>query len=144
MADENAVLWLWTTNAHIFEVPRILASWGFTHKSILTWVKDKMGTGDWLRGKTEHCILAVRGKPIVNLTNQTTVIHGEVREHSRKPEEFYSLVEALCPGSKVELFQRQPRQGWVGHGNEQTLFSQVPDREPQQHGLLKLKGDFRP
>jgi hypothetical protein len=63
-----------------------------------------MGTGDWLRGKTEHCILAVRGQPTVTLTNQTTLLDGPVREHSRKPEEFYALVEALCPGSKVELF----------------------------------------
>ena len=46
-----------------------LDAWGFTQKTILTWAKDRMGMGDWLRGQTEHCLMAVRGKPIVELTN---------------------------------------------------------------------------
>jgi len=57
-----------------------------------------MGTGDWLRGQTEHAIMAVRGKPVVTLTNQTTLLHAPVRAHSQKPVEFYDLVESL--GSK--------------------------------------------
>lgn len=75
-----------------------------------------MGTGDWLRGQTEQCLMCVTGRPVVNLTNQTTVLHGPVREHSRKPEEFYLMVELLCPGSKVELFARTTRPGWHHHG----------------------------
>ena len=118
IAHQDATLWLWTTNAFMPGAFEVLDAWGFTHKTILTWVKDRMGTGDWLRGKTEHCLMAVRGKPTVTLTNQTTVIAGALREHSRKPDEFYELVEALCPGSKAELFQRSPRPGWVGHGDE--------------------------
>ncbi len=78
-----------------------------------------MGTGDWLRGKSEHCLMAVRGKPIVELTNQTTVIHGPVRAHSQKPDEFYIFVEELCPATRyAELFQRTLRQNWDGHGDE--------------------------
>lgn len=117
LADQNAILWLWTTNAHLPEAFAVVRAWGFEHKTVLTWVKDRMGTGDWLRGQTEHCIMAVRGKPVVTLTNQTTVIHGPLREHSRKPDEFYALVEGLCPGSKLELFSRQQRDGWTAHGN---------------------------
>jgi N6-adenosine-specific RNA methylase IME4 len=123
LAAEDCILWLWTTNAHLFDCPRLLAAWGFTHKTVLTWGKNRMGCGDWLRGQTEHCILAVRGKPVVRLTNQTTLLQAPVQEHSRKPEEFYDLVEALCPGSKVELFQRTPRPGWIGHGDETIGFS---------------------
>jgi N6-adenosine-specific RNA methylase IME4 len=123
MAADDCILWLWTTNAHLFDCPRLLSAWGFTHKTVLTWGKDRMGCGDWLRGQTEHCILAVRGQPVVKLTNQTTLLTAPVREHSRKPEEFYVLVESLCPGSKVELFQRTPRPGWAGHGNETTRFA---------------------
>jgi N6-adenosine-specific RNA methylase IME4 len=74
---------------------------GFTQKTILTWAKDKMGVGDWLRGKTEHCLLAVRGKPIVELKNQTTLMEGAVRKHSQKPTEFYDVVEALCPARRA-------------------------------------------
>jgi N6-adenosine-specific RNA methylase IME4 len=59
-----------------------------------------MGNGDWLRGKTEHCLLAVRGKPVVTLTNQTTLLHAPARGHSQKPMEFYSLVESLCPAPR--------------------------------------------
>jgi len=118
LAAEDCILWLWTTNAHMREAFDVLDAWGFTHKTILTWVKDRMGTGDWLRGRTEHCLVAVRGRPTVLLTNQTTVLHGPLREHSRKPDEFYALVESLCPGSKVELFARQARDGWVAHGSE--------------------------
>ena len=121
-ASENCVLWLWTTNAFIFEVPAILQSWGFEHKTILTWVKDRFGLGDWLRGQTEHCILAVRGKPVVLLRNQTTVLHGPLREHSRKPDAFYELVETLCVGRKLEMFSRQPREGWTQHGCERDRF----------------------
>lgn len=121
-AHGDCVLWLWTTNAFVRDAYRCLDAWGFTEKTILTWVKDRMGTGDWLRGKTEHCILAVRGKPVVTLTNQTTALVAPMREHSRKPDEFYSLVEALCPGSKLEMFAREPRDGWATWGAESTLF----------------------
>jgi N6-adenosine-specific RNA methylase IME4 len=122
MADEDCVLWLWTTNTHLFEVPKILQAWGFAYKTMLTWGKTRTGLGDWLRGQTEHCILATRGKPVVIQANQSTLLIADRREHSRKPEEFYTRVESLCPGSKCELFQRTPRAGWVGHGNETTKF----------------------
>lgn len=125
ISHEDCILWLWTTNAHMREAFEVLDAWGFTHKTILTWVKDRMGTGDWLRGQTEHCLMAVRGRPTVRLTNQTTVIRGPLREHSRKPEEFYSLVEGLCPGSKAELFAREAREGWGQHGVEIGKF--LPD-----------------
>lgn len=124
LAEPDAIVWLWTTNAHILtEASGILAAWGFTPKTILTWVKDRMGTGDWLRGKTEHCILAVRGRPVVNLSNQTTELRGPLREHSRKPDEFYALVNELCPGSKLEMFAREPRDGWAAWGAETGRFA---------------------
>jgi N6-adenosine-specific RNA methylase IME4/ParB-like chromosome segregation protein Spo0J len=123
LAHDDCVLWLWTTNAHIPVAFDVLRAWGFEHKTILTWVKDRMGTGDWLRGQTEHCLLAVRGRPLVALSNQTTVLRGALREHSRKPEEFYELVDSLCPGFKVELFARSERPGWRGWGAELRRFT---------------------
>jgi N6-adenosine-specific RNA methylase IME4 len=62
-----------------------------------------MRTGEWLRGRTEHCLLAPRGKPVFLHGRHSTVLHAARREHSRKPEEFYGMVEATCPGSKLEL-----------------------------------------
>jgi N6-adenosine-specific RNA methylase IME4/ParB-like chromosome segregation protein Spo0J len=122
--DEGCVLWLWTTNAFMRDAYRVLDAWGFQEKTILTWVKDRFVNGDWLRGQTEHCILAVRGKPPFGpLTNETTVLHGPLREHSRKPDEFYALVEKLCPGAKVEMFCRQPRPNWAKWGAETEKFN---------------------
>lgn len=118
IAHKDSILWLWVTNSHLPEVWGIVDAWGFTYKTMLTWAKDRMGTGDWLRGQTEHCLLCVRGKPTIVLTNQTTLLHGPLREHSQKPDEFFGLVEAMCPGSKVELFCREPRPGWEVFGNE--------------------------
>lgn len=116
-STDDAILWLWTTNAHIEHAFGIARKWGFEPRTILTWVKDRMGTGDWLRGQTEHCLLCVKGHPAVTLTNQTTVIHGPLRAHSQKPDEFFQLVEALCPDKRrIELFAREAREGWAAWG----------------------------
>lgn len=123
IAHDDAVLWLWTTNAFMRDAYRVLDAWGFEERTILTWAKDRMGLGDWLRGQTEHCIMAARGKPTITLVNQTTLLNGPLREHSRKPDEFYSLVDALCPGSKVEMFCRTPRAGWAMWGAETEKYA---------------------
>lgn len=123
MAHEDCILWLWTTNAFMAEAYQLLEAWGFTPKTILTWDKQKLGLGDWLRNTTEHCLLATRGRPAVTLTNQRTLISEARREHSRKPEAFYTLVESLCPGSKVELFARESRDGWTTWGAEAEKFT---------------------
>lgn len=118
MTASDAVLWLWTTNAHLPEAFAVAAAWGFDYKTLLTWDKVKPGMGDWLRGQTEHCLLCVRGKPPVKLTAETTIIRETIVRHSVKPEAFYRLVESLCPGAKVELFARQQREGWAQWGYE--------------------------
>jgi N6-adenosine-specific RNA methylase IME4 len=123
LAHDDCVLWLWTTNAYMREAYQVADAWGFQVKTILTWVKDRMGTGDWLRGQTEHCLMAIKGRPVVNLTNQTTVISGPLREHSRKPDEFFELVNTLCPGKKAELFAREAREGWTVYGNQLHTFN---------------------
>jgi len=115
---DDAVLWLWTTNAHLEHAWSIARAWGFDRvPTILTWVKDRMGTGDWLRGQTEHCLVCVRGRPMWTLTNQTTVLRGPLRAHSQKPDEFFAMLDSLCPDPRrLELFSRQPRKGWIVWG----------------------------
>ena len=117
-SDENTILWLWTTNAFMAQAHDVAAAAGFEVKTILTWAKDRIGVGDWLRGQTEHCLMAIRGKPVVTLTNQSTLLQGKAREHSRKPEEFYALLKSLCPGAKCEFFARERRDGIVAFGVE--------------------------
>jgi N6-adenosine-specific RNA methylase IME4 len=122
LAEKDAILWLWTTNAHLRQALEVIEAWGFKERSMMTWVKDKPGLGEWLLGQTEHVILATRGRPLVQLTKQSTVLHAKKREHSRKPDEFYALVEALCPGTKVDLFSRENRKGWASWGAEAGKF----------------------
>ena len=98
IAHDDCVLWLWTINAYMREAFGVLDVWGFTYKTILTWAKDRMGRGDWLRGQTEHCLMAVRGKPVVHLTDQTTLLHGKVRRHSEKPDAFYADIRQIAAG----------------------------------------------
>jgi len=118
IAQDDCILWLWTTNAHMEQAHEVAREWGFTVKTILTWVKPSIGMGDWLRGQTEHCLLAVRGKPTIRLSGEATVLYGPRRAHSEKPEEFYALVEKICPGSKCELFSRKNRPHWKAWGGE--------------------------
>jgi N6-adenosine-specific RNA methylase IME4 len=120
MHADSILWWQWTTNHHMREAYEILDAWGFELKTILTWAKDKMECGDWLRGQTEHCIMAVRGKPVVQLTNQTTLLHAPARGHSQKPVEFYNLVESLCPAPRyADLFSRYCHNDkWDCHGDE--------------------------
>jgi N6-adenosine-specific RNA methylase IME4 len=123
IAADAATLWLWTTNAHLRVAFEVVEAWGFEYRTLLTWVKNQMGTGEWLRGKTEHCLLAIRGKPVFLHGSHSTALEAARREHSRKPEEFYALVEATCPGSRVELFSRQERHGWNAFGDQVTFYS---------------------
>lgn len=115
-ANPDCILWLWTTNGFLHQAFHLIEAWGFEYKACLTWSKDKMGLGRWLRNQTEHCLLAVKGKPVIDLTNQTTILHAKTRGHSVKPDEFYDLVDSYCFGSKVDWFARTARPGWATFG----------------------------
>jgi N6-adenosine-specific RNA methylase IME4 len=117
----DSVLPFWTTNFHMRHAFEILQAWGFYKTpTILTWAKDRIGHGHWLRGQTEHCIIGVRGKPTVTLTNESTLLHAPVRGHSVKPKEFYDLIEKLFPAPRyADLFSRyRHNERWDCHGDE--------------------------
>jgi len=115
---DDCVLWLWTTNSFILKMPELLEEWGFELKSILTWDKQHFGTGRWLRSQTEHCILAVKGKPFFNNTKWSTLIREKRTTHSTKPEIFYKMVDEICAGRKLDYFARKKREGWDAYGDE--------------------------
>ena len=128
----DAVVWMWTTNYHVARGIHctVLNHHGLQAKTMLTWGKPYFGGGDWLRGQTEHCIMAVRGKPIVTLTNQSTLLLAPPRElsgHSVKSKEFYDLVELLCPAPRyADIFSRyRHNDKWDCHGDEAPL-DEVP------------------
>ncbi len=121
-AADNCVLWLWTTHRFLPHAFPLIESWGFEYRVTATWAKDRFGVGRWLRSQSEFCLLATRGHPRVELKSQSTVIHGAMRQHSRKPDEFYELVESLCIGRKLDYFSREPRPGWEQFGNDLAKF----------------------
>jgi N6-adenosine-specific RNA methylase IME4/ParB-like chromosome segregation protein Spo0J len=121
IAHEDCILWLWVTNYYMRDGYDVLDAWGFERRTILTWNKTHhSGIGDWLFGQTEHAIMAIRGKPIVTLTNQSTRLDAPARGHSQKPPAFYDLVESLCPAPRYcDLFSRyRHNDKWDCHGDE--------------------------
>ncbi len=126
-AADDCVLWLWTTHRHIWEAKELSVRWGFEYKGLLTWNKEKMGIGKWLRLQCEFCLLCVKGnpRPLMSLGSQRNIISEARREHSRKPEEFYRLVEEMNQvGRKLDYFSREVRPGWDSIGNTKEMFNE--------------------
>jgi len=121
-AKDDAVIFLWTTHQFIFDAKGLLDKWGFTYKATLVWNKEKIGMGRWLRMQCEFCLVGVKGKPFWENTTWRDIIHEPRREHSRKPEAFYEMVEAITAGRKLEYFARSKREGWEVLGNDTSKF----------------------
>ncbi|MGW2120159.1 MT-A70 family methyltransferase [Streptomyces sp. NPDC001758] len=121
LAEDDAHLWLWVTNATLREGYDVAESWGFTVRSPLTWIKFRLGLGVYLRNATEHLLFATRGKAPVQFRAQPTWITAPVQDHSHKPEEQYPLIERLSPGPYLELFARRrppSNSPWFVWGNQ--------------------------
>lgn len=124
----RAHLYLWVPNALLAEGMRVMAAWGFTYKTNIVWFKtrkdggpDGRGVGFYFRNVTELLLFGIRGKDNRTLPpgrRQVNLIATRKREHSRKPDEQYSIIEACSPGPYLELFARNTRPGWVGWGNQ--------------------------
>jgi len=94
---------------------------GYTVKSEIVWVKDKIGMGHYTRGMHETCLICTLGSGTSQLRlscSIPSVFHAPRGRHSEKPDEFYSIVEKLCKGPRLELFAREHRNGWTCWGNE--------------------------
>lgn len=117
--SENCILWLWVTNLNMHDGFHLLEHWGFEFKNILTWAKSNgFGIGNWLRGQTEHCLLAIKGKPVFEGQSSSTLLEAPRTSHSTKPDAFYELVERICFGRKLDYFSRKARLGWDSYGDE--------------------------
>lgn len=120
--DENCILFLWTTHAFIWDAKELMDQWGFTYKATMVWDKQKIGMGAWLRMQCEFCLVGIKGKPIWNNTQWRDIISEPRREHSRKPEIFYQMVEDITVGKRLDFFSREQRTGWEAYGNEKQKF----------------------
>jgi N6-adenosine-specific RNA methylase IME4 len=143
-AASDSVLLLWVTRPILRRAFEVIEAWGFEYKTVaFTWVKTipseydndpclfgppplhfAFGMGHWTRSNPEQCLLATRGKPHRINADVPELLLAHRREHSRKPDEVYDLVERLVAGPYLELFARQRRPGW------EVAFSREADSGP--------------
>jgi len=119
---DDCVIFLWTTHQFIWDAKELLDTWGFTYKANLVWDKEKIGMGAWLRMQCEFCLVGIKGKPTWQNTRWRDVIREPRRQHSRKPEVFYQMVEEITVGRRLEYFSRGGRPGWEAFGNDTQKF----------------------
>jgi N6-adenosine-specific RNA methylase IME4 len=128
IADDPAHLYLWVPNALLPEGMEVMKAWGFRYVSNIIWEKvrkdgepDGRGVGFYFRNVTEVLLFGVRGKSARTLRpgrSQVNIIRSRKREHSRKPDEQYPIIEGCSWGPRIELFSRGKRNGWTVWGNQ--------------------------
>jgi N6-adenosine-specific RNA methylase IME4 len=128
IADANSHLYLWVPNALLPEGIAVMQAWGFQYKSNVVWHKirkdggpDGRGVGFYFRNVTELILFGVRGKDVRTLApgrSQVNFLATRKREHSRKPDEQYEIIESCSWGPFVELFARGGRKNWATWGNQ--------------------------
>jgi N6-adenosine-specific RNA methylase IME4 len=143
LAAQNCVLLMWAIDSMLPEAIELGRRWGFAFKTVgFYWAKERrdprprnrhpppahrqfpLGMGHWTRGNPEQCLLFTLGTPERLSAGVRKLIVAPRREHSRKPDEQYAAIEALCPGPYAELFARTTRPGWDAWGNQTDRFQQ--------------------
>lgn len=146
VAADRSHLYLWVPNALLNEGLQVMAAWGFTYKSNLIWYKvrkdggpDGRGVGFYFRNVTEMILFGVRGslRTLQPGRRQVNLLSTRKREHSRKPDELFDIIEQCSPGPYLELFARFQRDGWDQWGNEDVERNSL-------HGVALRKGHSDP
>lgn len=128
VADEPCHLYLWVPNALLPEGLEVMKSWGFKYKGNIVWEKvrkdgepDGRGVGFYFRNVTEILLFGIRGnnaRTLAPARSQVNLIRTRKREHSRKPDEIFEIIEKCSHGPFLELFARGTRENWVLWGNQ--------------------------
>ncbi len=144
ISKDTAHLYLWVPNALLPWGLEVMESWGFRYKTNIVWYKvrkdggpDRRGVGFYFRNVTEVILFGVRGKHARTLSpgrSQENILVSRKREHSRKPDEQYRLIEACSPGPFIELFARGSRKDWFAWGQQADEYSPDWDTYPNHSG----------
>ena len=150
-ADDPAHLYLWVPNALLPEGIAVMAAWGFQYKSNIVWQKirkdggpDGRGVGFYFRNVTELLLFGTRGKNARTLApgrRQVNIVSTRKREHSRKPDEQYEVIEACSPGPRLELFARGERSGWSIWGDQADVTYRPTWPTYAHHSQQREKGN---
>lgn len=132
VAAAKSHLYLWVPNALLAEGLALMDAWGFEYKTNIVWHKirkdggpDGRGVGFYFRNTTELVLFGIKGslRTLAPGRRQVNILRTQKREHSRKPDELYPLIEACSPGPYLELFARGQRTGWSQWGNQVEDYS---------------------
>lgn len=115
---DNCHLYLWTTQKHLPSALRLAEHWGFKYQCLMTWVKNVGFTPFSWMYSTEHVLFCTKGSLPLLAIGKRLDFGGKVREHSRKPDEFYEIVRAVSPEPRIDVFSREKRDGFDQYGNE--------------------------
>lgn len=134
-AAKDAHLYLWVPNAFLNDGLEVMRAWGFEYVTNIIWIKHQVGLGNYWRNAHEIALFGVRGHLPPLRNDIRTWFMADRRQHSRKPDEFYSLVEQVSPGPRIDFFSREKRPGWDQWGDECDFFSngmanKAPQSEP--------------
>lgn len=127
IATDDAILYMWATAPKLAECLIVLDAWGFTYRTNIVWVKDKIGMGYHARSQHELLLIAKRGElpPPLPEDRESSVVFADRGDHSVKPAAFYELIERWYPTlPKIELFARDEREGWAAWGNQLSAAAQ--------------------
>ena len=131
VSAESCHCYLWVPNALLAEGMQVLKQWGFKYKTNVIWYKirkdggpDGRGVGFYFRNVTEMILFGIKGRlrTLDPGRTQVNIISTRKREHSRKPDELYEIIESCSPGPYLELFARGKRPNWVQWGNEAEKY----------------------
>ena len=141
--QRKAHLYLWVPNALIADGLKVMEAWGFQYKANIVWAKrrkdggpDGRGVGFYFRNVTELILFGTRGnlRTLAPGRRQVNILETRKREHSRKPDELYEIIENCSPGPFLEMFARYPREGWLAWGNE---ADQTVKPRGRQHAMYR-------
>lgn len=124
-SDENCHLYLWVTHKYLPLGLEIVEYWGFKYQCLLTWIKNVGFTPFSWMYSTEHVLFCRKGKLDLLKLGERVDFEGKVREHSRKPDEFYSLIKRVSPAPRLDMFSREKREGFEQYGLEVGKFNAV-------------------
>lgn len=123
-ADEGCHLYLWVTHKMLPAGLRLAEEWGFKYQCLMTWVKNVGFTPFSWMYSTEHVLFCTKGGLKLEKLGMRLDFSAKVREHSRKPDEFYDLVRQASPGPRIDVFSREKREGFDQWGNEEDKFNE--------------------
>jgi N6-adenosine-specific RNA methylase IME4 len=124
LMDDDSHLYLWVTNNFLEDGLKVMRAWGYEYITVITWIKDRAGLGQYYRGITESCLFGRRGQPPYKILSDgkraqgLTGFYAPRGEHSEKPEYMRQQIEKVSPSPYIELFARRPAPGWAVYGNE--------------------------